>query len=236
MASRRRAPTSPERSEGRAGGGGLATFPRTRALAQLLLGKWRRCNMAFERGHRVADANVGVGGSTVLHVREREHLGAALGAATTQATGRLASICQKANRSCRASWRERRPWERKRVSEDYRRRRGSPHGKPLRCCANTTSRPRRCCFELVCRNTDLRERRRKEMALPCACRRSDSAGSLSMRRRRWGTAPSGCTSLRQIDPRDLGLYFYASSAARDLGEGARTLFALLPDRERGVSS
>ena len=60
--------------------------------------------------------------------------------------------------------------------------------------------------------------------LPNACRLSDSASSLSMRRRRWTTAPLGFTSRRQIDRRDVGMYFYASSAARDLGE-ALALFS-----------
>ena len=77
-------------------------------------------------------------------------------------------ICQKANRSCQASRRERRPWERKRVSEGSRRRPGPPQEKPWRCCANTTSRPRHYCFELVCRNTDLRGRRMKAMASPAS--------------------------------------------------------------------
>ena len=56
-----------------------------------------------------------------------------------------------------------------------------------------------------------------------------------MRRRRWTTA-LGLHLAKQIDPRDVGLdTFYASSAARRSRRSARALFALLPDRERGVS-
>ena len=131
---------------------------------------------------------------------------------------------KKANRSCQASRREQRPWETKRVSRGYRRGRGLPQEKLLRCSVNITSRPRRCCFELVYRKTDLRERRMKALASRSGCRRSDSASSSTMRQRRWTTAPFGLHLARQIDPRDVGLYFYAGSAARDLGE-ALALFS-----------
>ena len=40
----------------------------------------------------------------------------------------------------------------------------------------------------------------------------------------------------QIDPRDVGLYFYARFGSSRSRRSARALFALLPDRERGVSS
>ena len=44
---------------------------------------------------------------------------------------------------------------------------------------NTTLRPRRCCFELAWRNTDLRGRRMEPTASRNACRLSHSAGSSS---------------------------------------------------------
>ena len=49
-------------------------------------------------------------------------------------------------------------------------------------------------LRVVCRNTDLCGLRMKAMASPNACRPLDSAGSSSMRRRRWTTAPLGFTS------------------------------------------
>ena len=39
----------------------------------------------------------------------------------------------------------------------------------------------------------------------------------------------------QIDPRDVGMYFYADFGSSRPRRSARTLFALLPDRKRGVS-
>ena len=73
----------------------------------------------------------------------------------------------KANRSCPASRREQRPWERKRIGPGCQQRRGSPHEKPLLCFAIAISRPLRCCFELACRNTDSSGRRMMAMAFRC---------------------------------------------------------------------
>ena len=90
-------------------------------------------------------------------------------------------------------------------------------------------------LRVVCRNTDLCGLRMKAMASPNLCRPLDSAGSSSMRRRRWTTAPLGFTLARQIDPRDVGPYFYAGSAARDLGEALALFRAIAGSRTRRLT-
>ena len=96
--------------------------------------------------------------------------------------------------------------------------------KRLRCCANTTSRPRRYCFELVCRNMDLRGRRMKAMASPQRVSAIGQCRFLEYAAEAMDDSAFGLHLARQIDPRDVGLYFYAGSAARDLGE-ALALFS-----------
>jgi hypothetical protein len=70
----------------------------------------------------------------------------------------------------------------------------------------------------------LRGRRVKAMASPNACRLSGSAGSLEYAAEAMDDSAFGLHLARQIDPRDVGMYLYAGSTARELGE-ALTLFS-----------
>ena len=89
--------------------------------------------------------------------------------------------------------------------------------------ANATSRLHRCCFELVCQNTHLGGRVRAT-ASPNACRPFGQCKFVDYAAEAMDDSAFGLHLAGQIDPRDVGMYFYAGSAARDLGE-ALALFS-----------
>ena len=71
--------------------------------------------------------------------------------------------------------------------------------KRWRFFENTVSRPRRCCFEQVSQIMGLRQRRMKSVASRCI----DYAAE-AMNDSAFGLHLAG-----QINPRDVGMYFYA---------------------------